>query len=197
LHSEDPHDPIDPIVPTLKLYNIQTPIKDSSGIYPDNQYCSYSLEDRQPGYQYSYIYLSTPQIEAQITSNSKSCYDCMEYEHTDLYGSSSTLVTCGNDVDDRLDYGAGTISNVAFTFKSDGSNGLQGTNFYLYEFLVTPPGGYYGKRSVKRGASSQVFLHVATVNSNKRKYHNFIIRKCLQGGQASLSLQAEIKVLQT
>jgi len=96
------------------MYNIQTPVKDSSGVYPDNQYCSYSLQDHQPGYQYSYIYLSPPpEIEAQITSNSNSCYDCMEYKRTDQYGSSSTLVTCGNNADDRLDYGAGTISNIA------------------------------------------------------------------------------------
>ena len=157
MHSEFPPDPIDPTDPPLKLYNIQTPVKDKTGIYPDNQYCSYSLQDRQPGFQYSYIYLSEPEIEAQITSNSITCYDSMEYEHTDQYGSSITLVTCGNDVDHRLGNGAGTISNIAFTFKSDGSVGLQGANFYLHEFPV--PGGHYGKRSVKRGASSQVLYY--------------------------------------
>jgi len=149
-------------IPIFKSYDIQTPY-DVGGVYPNNQYCSYSLQDRQPGYQYSYIYLGSPQIEAHIAGNSKSCYDCMEYDHTDEYGSSSKLVTCGNDIDDRLNYGAGTISNVAFTFKSDSSNGLQGVAFYLFESLVTFSGGYTGKRNVKRGAESETKNQVTYV----------------------------------
>ena len=155
-------------------YNIQTPNADKSGVYPNNQHCSYSIQDRQPGYQYTYIYISPPDIEADITGSS--CYDCMEYEHTDEYGSSSELVTCGNGVDGRLSYGAGTISNIALTFKSDGSNGLKGANFYVFEENVAYPGIYYtGKRDAKRGAlqSSEVknqvvmFNIVTIVNSSK------------------------------
>ena len=84
----------------------------------------------------------------------------MEYEHTDEYGSSSKLVTCGNEVDDRLNYGAGTISNIAFTFRSDGSNGFQGVNLYLFESFITGT-GTYKRRFEKRGLTNDVKDHVS------------------------------------
>jgi len=145
----------------FQSYNIQTPIEiiDGDEVYPNNQTCSYSLEDRQPGYQYTYVYTSTPNIEAQIKGDIKSCYDCMEYKHTNEYGSTSELVTCGNNVDDRLNDGAGTISNIAITFKSDRTNGFRGEDFHVYEYLITGDSGHnghYGKRETTNYANDQV-----------------------------------------
>jgi len=123
------------------LFHIITPNKGGSGSdagdYPDNKFCTYFVRKRRKRRQFSYIFnpFSSFDIEENDNANLR-CNDCLEYHHT-RNGQVTTIVTCGNSVDPRLDNGKGPLSDVELTFKSDGSIGGKGADFFIAEFSST------------------------------------------------------------
>ncbi|XP_065902003.1 collagen alpha-1(III) chain-like isoform X5 [Dysidea avara] len=149
-------------------YNIQTPRYNRSGIYPNNQYCTYSLPGRQFGFVYTYVYHSIPEIEMEIDIDhiktvdgpvtTKHCIDCMEHKHS-MEDKTTSIIVCGTSTENKLSNGAETLSNITLTFKSDGSVVQQGADFFIIENQIAgeeTKNGLYLNPGVTNEAKSQV-----------------------------------------
>lgn len=119
----------------LALFNILTPNKGcggpDAGDYPDNKFCTCFLKKQRRRHQYTYIFTTQPEIEEG--SSNERCDDCLEHRHT-RNEQTTSIITCGNSVDPQLRGGASPLNDIKFTFKSDGSNGFRGADFYIAEF---------------------------------------------------------------
>lgn len=100
--------------------------------YSNHQLCTFSLPPPQPGHLYKYL-LYTYDIEQASNSHCR-CSDFLKYEHTEDGMAPAEVLSCGNQIDTRLD-GKVLASGITVTFRSNEAVTRSGAHLSIAEFF--------------------------------------------------------------